>query len=132
MRMEIWYARSAVLHWFRTYGRHLALIVLASLAVLGSSVAVPHDDDCHDHGCVPAYVEHDAAAHRFQAAPDASHGHPLHCVACHWSRTFRPWLEAAFLTAPVAERQPRTRIEIVSAPRFVLAALPPLRSPPLA
>jgi hypothetical protein len=122
---------SIVFAWFRTRARHVAATVLVSLAAFGASLLTPHADDCHDHGCVAAAVQHDAAAHRYEATDVAAHEHPLHCVACHWARSLRPpRAQATFVAAPAAEEQPRLHVESYPVARPDLVALPPLRSPP--
>jgi len=130
--MRLCYPRSVVLSWFRTRAAHLAVTLLVSLSTFGGSLIVPHaDEGCHDHTCA-VYVGHDAAAHRFQAAGGDAHEHPLHCLACHWARSFRPRAEAAFQPAPPAERTPRPIVDVAPVVSALLAAQPPLRSPPTA
>jgi hypothetical protein len=102
--------------------------LLVSLAALGASASYPHTDDCHDQ-CV-AFVQHDASAHRFEGDSDAHPQQPLHCLVCHWARSFRPQVGAAFLPAPAVDSRPRLFVTFVSVARAVFAARPSLRSPP--
>jgi hypothetical protein len=118
-----------VLNWFRARRTSLGAMLLASLATFGGSIVIPHGDECHD-GCVRLFVQHDASAHRFQGAASATHAHPLHCLVCHWARSFRPRQEVTFHAAPVDESRPRVHVEFVVPTPAALAALPPLRSPP--
>jgi hypothetical protein len=83
------------------------------------------------HNTLPAFVQHDASAHEFQAATDAS-AHPLHCLVCHWSRSFRHHPDGASHGAPAAIYSPRVHHPYVLVASAALAALPPLRSPPIA
>ena len=68
--------------------------VATALAIALGTAGAPlqmllHGGDAHDLGCA-LLVEppHDASAHRLQsaAAPDATRD--VHCVACHWARSF--------------------------------------------
>jgi hypothetical protein len=120
-----------VLAWFRRHARHFAVTTLASLATLGVAGVLPHADDCHGDGCLYVSVRHDASAHRFEGGSTPGQGHPLHCLVCHWTRSFRPPADVAFIAAPVAESRPRTFVVSFTAARPVQAAQPPLRSPPL-
>ena len=125
------YARSAVLTWFRLRRASLGATLLVSLATSGGFLVLP-GADCHDHGCLPAFVEHDAAAHRFQADVSTAHAHPLHCLVCHWARSFQPTPEATFQPVAAADDGPRLHVESFVATPAALAAQPPLRSPPAA
>ena len=107
-------------------------MLLVSFATFGGSIVIPHGDACHDH-CVQAVAEHDASAHRFQAATLADESHPLHCLVCHSARSFRPRQEAAFQPgAPSGEDSWRVLPESFLIVPAALAAQPPLRSPPMA
>ena len=75
-------------------------------------------------------VAHDASAHRVTAAPAAAETHPLHCLVCHWARSFRPRIEVRFLTAPAAQAGVVVHVEYFTAAARARAAQPPLRSPP--
>lgn len=114
---------------FRARARGVAAAVLLSLSTFGGSFLVAHADDCHD-GCL-AFVAHDASAHRIDRAAPGDPAHPLHCLVCHWSRSFRPRIDAAFVAAPAARTGPRIHVEPFTAAGPVLAAQPPLRSPPV-
>ena len=120
-----------MLKWFRLSQRYTAFVVLASLASLGISLAGPHDDECHDAECFAAIV-HDAADHQITADPSRDEAPPLHCLVCHWARSFRPHTDTAFVAAPVAAAGPWINVEIYTAAPVAPAAQPPLRSPPAA
>jgi hypothetical protein len=117
-----------VLSWFRESARPLAAALLVSLGTFGSFV-VPHTDDCHAD-CLPAFVAHDADAHRIQDSTRADEPHALHCLVCHWARSFRPRPQGMFVGAPVVEQGGRTHIQSFTVARLESAAQPPLRSPP--
>jgi hypothetical protein len=121
-----------VLSWFRRWRASVGATLLLSLATFGGSLVLPHPVECHDHGCVRAFVEHDASAHRFEADVAEAPAHPLHCLVCHWARSFRPRLEGAFQPAPPAVDGPRLHVPSFIATPAALAAQPPLRSPPTA
>jgi hypothetical protein len=120
------------LTWFRRRRAPLGALLLVSLATFGGSFVLPHAVECHDHTCVPAYVEHDAAAHRFQSDVAEAHAHPLHCLVCHWGRSVRPRPQAAFQPAADVEAPLRLLVESFRAIPSSRAAQPPLRSPPTA
>lgn len=121
---------SVVFTWFRTRAQLIGVALLLSLGTFGGSLLLPHADDCHEYGCLPQSVEHDASAHRFQGAPTPDQAHTLHCLVCHWARSVRPRTDVAFVAAPAAESRPRIHVESFTAARPSLAAQPPLRSPP--
>jgi hypothetical protein len=117
------------MRWFRVHASRIATTAILTLAVLGVSAAVPHQDDCHDLACQPLVVEHDASAHRF-TSPETPADHALHCLVCHWARAFRPRTEARLLTAPASGAGITFHIEYFTAAPNTPAAQPPLRSPP--
>lgn len=124
------YARRVVLSWFRERARHLALVVFMSLGVAGGLSLAPHVDDCHDAGSL-TFVEHDAAAHRFSGALPAAGDHPLHCLVCHWARSFRLRPGAVAVGVPAVDVTLRVHVEQVAAPRLDPIIQRSLRSPPL-
>jgi hypothetical protein len=119
-----------MLSWFRSTAPGVAATLLLSLAALGRSFYGPHPADCHDADCGAIFIAHDASAHRVTAAPAAADTHPLHCLVCHWARSFRPRVEVRFLTAPAAQAGFVVHIEYFTASARARAAQPPLRSPP--
>jgi hypothetical protein len=119
-----------VLVWFRRHRSLPAIVVLATLAAMGASQLVPHEDDCHEAGCLPVAVEHDASAHRMGGAKTDTHGHQLHCLACDWVRTFRPRAEVAFQALPAMGAGASAPVDVFAIALATLAAQPPLRSPP--
>ena len=118
-----------MLQWFRAYARSIAAVALVSLATLSVWSATPHPDDCHDATCVSVVVPHDPSAHSIGRASSETH-RPLHCVLCHWTRIVRPSASPSHHLAPSLERNVRILVDIVRAPQYVVAALPPLRAPP--
>ena len=116
--------------WFRARARAVSATLLVSLASLGMSLYAPHPADCHDADCETILVAHDASAHRVTAAPAAAETHPLHCLVCHWARSFRPRIEVRFLTAPAAQAGVTVHVEYFTAAVSAPVAQPPLRAPP--
>jgi len=112
----------------RAWMRCTAIVVLASLASLGISLSGVHPDDCHDDCMV--VVVHDASAHHVSSGSSAPDAPPLHCLVCHWARSFRPRSEAVFVAAPVAATGIWINVEIYTAAPVAPSAQPPLRSPP--
>ena len=119
-----------MLQWFRVRASRIAAMAMLSMAAVGGSAVLPHEDDCHGASCSPAAVAHDAAAHRVGAPPSADASHPLHCVVCHWVRAFRPRTEARIVSTLAEKAGVRIAIDIVPASAGAPAAQPPLRSPP--
>jgi hypothetical protein len=116
--------------WFRARARAVSATLLVSLASLGMSLYAPHPADCHDADCGTILVAHDASAHRVTAAPTAAETHPLHCLVCHWARSFRPRIEVRFLTAPAAQAGVTVHVEYFTTAVSAPVAQPPLRAPP--
>jgi hypothetical protein len=75
-------------------------------------------------------VEHDASAHKIVAPPTGADVPQLHCLVCHWVRSFRPRTEARIPSTPVVEAGTAIHVEFVTAAVAAPAAQPPLRSPP--
>ena len=119
-----------MLRWFRSTAPGIAGTLLLSLAALGVSFYAPHPADCHDADCGAILVVHDASAHRLTANPSTAEPQPLHCLVCHWARSFRPRIEVRFITAPAAQAGVVVHIEYFTAAARARAAQPPLRSPP--
>jgi hypothetical protein len=119
-----------MLQWFRAHARSIASTALVSLATLSVWSAAPHQDDCHDAVCVSVVVPHDPSAHSIGRSTSSESDRPLHCVLCHWTRIVRPSTSPSYHLAPSLERNVRVLVDIVRAPQYVVAALPPLRAPP--
>ena len=113
---------------FRAGASCIAVAVLVSLASLGTSLVGVHPEDCHDE-CLVAVV-HDASAHQISSGASAPEAPPLHCLVCHWARSFRPRSQAVFVAAPVAATGIWINVEIFTAATVAPSAQPPLRSPP--
>jgi hypothetical protein len=118
-----------MLRWFRLYATRITLATLCALASLGASVVLPHGDDCHD-ACLPMAVEHDSSAHRIVASSSGDEVHPLHCLVCHWLRSFRPQTETRVLFVSGAEAVTVHHIDSFAASLAAPTAQPPLRAPP--
>ena len=119
-----------MLGWFRAQASRIAVAAIMSLGALGASLVVPHVDDCHDSACLAVAVEHDAGAHHFIAPRTSVDTHPLHCLVCHWARTFRPRTEASVLLAPLVDAGIPVLVEPETISAVTAATLPPLRAPP--
>ena len=83
-----------------------------------------------EHESIPAFVQHDAAAHAFQSTAPDSPSHPLHCLVCHWARSYRPHPGSVSHLAPTVEYSLRVHALPVLVLLAAIAAQPPLRSPP--
>ena len=124
--MAVW---NSMLQWFRAKARSVGATALLSLVTLTVWSALPHQDDCHDEICA-VIVPHDPSAHSVGRTDSSNGDRPLHCVLCHWTRTFRPSAQAAHPLAPAVDRAVRVLVHVVLAPEAFLAAQPPLRAPP--
>jgi hypothetical protein len=119
-----------MLAWFRARSSRIATLAMASLLALGVSAVSPHVDDCHDEGCLGIAVQHDASAHRFVApASDTDVSH-LHCLVCHWVRSFRPRTEARVQFIADAGTQKTFDSELFAFDVTAPTSLPLLRAPP--
>jgi hypothetical protein len=116
----------------RPHVSRIAVAVLVSLAAMGGSALVLHADDCHGGPCLPIAVEHDASAQHVRGAVAKVDAPPLHCLVCHWVRSFRPHAEVRIVTVPDASPGRPIHHEVFTAASAGSAAQPPLRSPPAA
>ena len=105
----------------------LTLLVVC-VTTLSTSVHTAGDDDA-DH--VVFTVAHDAAAHSITAPPESS-APPVHCLACHWARPFRPATEAHAAAAPVLVLTTSPGDEVRTVHSTSGKTRPPLRAPPSA
>lgn len=119
-----------MLTWFRLRAPRLAATLLLSILSMAATVGTSHASDCHDAACAPIAVQHDASAHQFRAATQDAGSHPLHCLVCHWARSFRPHIEVRFVPAPAMLAGVRIHVESFTVAPVTTAAQPPLRSPP--
>jgi hypothetical protein len=119
-----------MLSWFRSTASGVAATLLMSLATLGVSLYAPHPVDCHDAECGTILVAHDASAHRVGANTSTADTHPLHCLVCHWARSFRPHITTTFVATPAAYAGIRLHFDFIPVARNTQVAQPPLRSPP--
>ena len=117
-----------MLRWFRVQSSSVATALLVSVTALGGSLVAPHPLDCHE-ACV-VLVTHDASAHQIRADVAETDAHPLHCLVCHWARSFRPQTETRFFPAPAAQAGTRIHLVVFTAAPAAQVAQPPLRSPP--
>ena len=118
-----------MLQWFRAHAARVAAITTLWMAVVGGSAIVPHDDDSHDTYAAPA-VDHDASAHRVRAAQTDGEHHQLHCLVCHWMRSFRPHVEWRATSIASADAGISLPLQLFSISAAAPLAQPPLRSPP--
>ena len=119
-----------MLKWFRAQAPRVAALTLLSLMAMGATLGTSHATDCHDAACMPIAVQHDASAHEFRPATQDAGSHPLHCLVCHWARSFRPHAEVRFVSAQAMLAGVRIPVESFTVAPITTAAQPPLRSPP--
>jgi hypothetical protein len=121
-----------MLHQIRRHLRVLAAAVLVSVSALGAWSSLAHKLDCHDAECLPVAVAHDASAHAFRSAAPPEGEREIHCVLCHWTRTFGPGVQSVAATPTVANRSFARSSADASVARLIAAVQPPLRAPPVA
>jgi hypothetical protein len=119
-----------MMSWFRARVSFIATFALVAMAVVGGSAVVPHEDDCHDVACQSIAVIHDASAHRVGVASFPEEDHALHCVLCHWARTFRPRPEARVVSSSSAAAPLALTLQLFVTAAGAPVSQPPLRSPP--
>ena len=117
------------MQWFRVHTARVAAVTLLWMAVVGGSAVVPHEDDAHDaYGALA--VPHDESAHRVEAADSVAESHPLHCLVCHWVRSFRPGTDTRVASLPATDAGISLPLELFSISAVAPVSQPPLRSPP--
>ena len=121
-----------MLHQIRRQLRTLAATVLVLVSALGAWSTVAHDLDCHDSDGAPVLVVHDASAHAFRTTTPPDSQRPVHCVLCHWTRTFGPGAQSVSVAPVAVSRSLALPARETSPARLVAAAQPPLRAPPSA
>ena len=123
---------TAMLHQIRRHLRVLAAAVLVSVSALGAWSSLAHRLDCHDAECLPVAVAHDASAHAFRSPAPADSERDVHCVLCHWTRTYGPGAHSvSIVLSPAAGSLARSAVD-TSVARLIAATQPPLRAPPAA
>lgn len=123
-----------MLIWLRAGRSWVAAALLLCLATATVSQALPaHADDDHHVECTnPSVGPHDESAHRLNGARTPHEPHPLHCLVCHWARTFRPLGPSVSHEAPRLEIRAALHFTELPAPAVILPAQLTLRSPPRA
>ena len=114
--------------WLRLKAVSLVLTTTLCASVGATALGPLSHGDEHDR--LPAFVQHDAAAHSFRAATSDAPSHPLHCLVCQWTRSYRSHPGSVSQLAPAVEYSLRVHAVPLLAPLAALAAQPPLRSPP--
>ena len=131
-RTRTYAAERSMLRALGTKARAIAAVLLVSLAASGASQLLPaHAAEGHDLACVPGLaLPHDESAHRLAADTPSESEHPLHCLVCHWARSFRPAGAALRQPAPVLASRVFLHVDIVIAPTAAVSARISPRSPP--
>lgn len=116
-----------MLTWFRARASSIAAGLLLSLSVL----TLPHVAESHHDPDLAILIvgAHDESAHRLGTKP-LDGERPVHCLACHWSRSVRLPGHVKFPLQADGEATAVVPGEIFTAARKALVAQPPLRSPP--
>ena len=98
-----------------------------------AALGLPHATGAgHDPDCAIVIVAHDAAAHQMRAPGLDDTTQPVHCLACHWARSFRPRAEATYMPAVADDVRTPLHLDVAPVAAANTVAQPPLRSPPLA
>ncbi len=116
------------MRWFRARAAHIAAVAMVWMALVGASAIVPHDDDSHETYAFA--TTHDHSAHRIEAAGSDADSHPLHCLVCHWVRSFRPPTDVRTASLPATDAGISLPLERFSISATAPVSQPPLRSPP--
>jgi hypothetical protein len=110
--------------------RVLAAAVLVSMSAVTGWSALAHELDSHDHDTAPSFVVHDESAHAFRTPSPSASERPVHCVLCHWTRTFA----VGFQSVAVLYSSSSRALRVEAAPGGLLHPIssvqPPLRAPP--
>jgi hypothetical protein len=119
-----------MLHHVRRHLRSFAATMLVLVSVVGAWSTAAHGLDCHDRDGAPVFVAHDASAHAFRSPVLPDRERTVHCVLCHWTRTFGPGVQSVSTALDVVSRTLAVPARDAVVSRFVAAAQPPLRAPP--
>ena len=120
-----------MLHVFRRHLRGLAVAVLAALSAVGGWSTLTHGFDHHDIDNAPAFVVHDASEHAFRGPEPLDGERPVHCVLCHWTRTYGPGIQSASVVHAVASRTLSIHVVDAGLVHGLTVVQPPLRAPPV-
>jgi hypothetical protein len=114
----------------RRHLRVLAAAVLVSMSAVTGWSALVHELDSHDHETAPAFVVHDESAHAFRNATPSTGERPVHCVLCHWTRTFGLGHQPVSIAHSFASRTLAPQVVDGDLVYTVTSVQPPLRAPP--
>jgi hypothetical protein len=107
------------------------LVLVSFLSTTASQAIGGHGVGEHDLECAPAVeLSHDESAHRLSGPAAGESNHPLHCLVCHWARSFRPSPDSVRHNAPILEAHAAVHLDPVHAPRAIDSAQLALRAPP--
>lgn len=110
--------------------RRVTAHLLCAVLLVTSVASLAHARSDHDPDCAPFLTLHDASAHTIGAGTETPEAPPVHCLACHWARSFRPRVETAYVEAPAAQSDVRLLVEAAPVAWASPVSQPPLRSPP--
>jgi hypothetical protein len=106
--------------------------MLCVVLLVTSVTSLVHAGDDHDPDCtLTGFVLHDASNHTIGASDTEQQEPPVHCLACHFGRSFRPRVETTYLSAPAIEAGARLLVEATPVSWASPTSQPPLRSPPV-
>ena len=107
----------------------LLALVCALVASVGAST-VEVSTHAHTDSDAPAYVEHDASAHRVEGAGSTAQSPQPQCLVCQWARS--GWAPSARVShhAPPVDAVRLALADGFGALSRARAAQPPLRGPP--
>jgi hypothetical protein len=113
---------------YRRCARYVAAALLVSFGTLGA----PHSvDPHHDGDWAVAAIPHDESAHQLDATDADSGTHPVHCLACHWARSFKTRTVAAHVPAHHFRSAKLVATDAPFASSSHAVVQPPLRAPPV-
>jgi hypothetical protein len=116
---------------FESWWQRATARVLCVALLIASITSVTHARTDCDGDCAAALVVgHDASAHSIRSDTALPDEPPIHCLACHWARSFRPSATAGYLDAPAQDAGLRCLVEAAPVAAVSTIAQPPLRSPP--
>ena len=111
--------------------RRRALPVAVALLVSVLALGIPHSfDPHHDADWDATVIHHEESAHQVGEPDGKQDNHPLHCLACHWARSFRLRSISAHLAPPDAKSAKLVHSHVVPESSGQGVVQPPLRGPP--
>ena len=115
---------------FRSWALSLASVCALVVSVVASAVEISAHVPHTGSASAPAYVEHDASAHRIEGTESKLPPSQPQCLVCQWFRSVSSHLTRVSRCTPPVNAVRRPIVDGFGAMSWALAAQPQLRGPP--